>query len=472
MRPRVAFALALLALALTAAACATRVVPVPVVVTPKFPDFLRPECPALASTDAALLHDRAWRFLQAGDLRNAERELGLALKVAPRSFRGLSGGVLLAQSDAKGALARFDRALQGQANYPSALVGKGLALAALDREPEALAAFEAALTADATLIDVSRRVEVLKFRVVERGLAAAREAAREGRLDEAAAAYESAIASSPDSAFLYRELAGVERRKGAEDRALEHLRKAVSSIRPCRIARANRRAPKREVMPSGALAAYRDSLAIDRSAVEAAGQSPSPGARREDAREYRASETAPQGTRGDLAALIGVRLGRLVQGMRVRDQSVITDVRGNWAEVWIVATARAGVLEPFENHTFQPRTVIRRIDLAQAVSPLIAGAAQAARLKQWQSETVRTSDLSSSHLAYPAVSLAVAAGVMTLGPDDASSRLPSSAAQRPSTRSSESTRWRGRRAVMRRAFTPANQLTRFACSSFRHGSSS
>ena len=57
---------------------------------------------------------------------------------------------------------------------------------------------------------------------------AARQAFEAGRLDEAAAAYQRAIAASPDSGLLYRELAGVERKKGDADRALEHLRKAVA----------------------------------------------------------------------------------------------------------------------------------------------------------------------------------------------------------------------------------------------------
>src|SRR5207245_8913342 len=53
-------------------------------------------------------------------------------------------------------------------------------------------------------------------------------AGRGGRLDEAVAGYTRAIAASPDSAFLYRELAAVERQKGDGTRALEHFRKAVA----------------------------------------------------------------------------------------------------------------------------------------------------------------------------------------------------------------------------------------------------
>ena len=34
---------------------------------------------------------------------------------------------------------------------------------------------------------------------------------------------------------------------------------------------------------------------------------------------------------------------------------VITDARNHWASEWIMAAAGAGVMEPYENHTFQPR---------------------------------------------------------------------------------------------------------------------
>ena len=84
--------------------------------------------------------------------------------------------------------------------------------------------------------------------------------------------------------------------------------------------------------------------------------------------EYRAIEQAPQITRGDLAALIGVRLAPLLQASRRRDAVLITDVRTHWAAIWIMSVARAGVMEPFSNHAFQPRTAVRRVDLAQAAS--------------------------------------------------------------------------------------------------------
>ena len=97
----------------------------------------------------------------------------------------------------------------------------------LDRDAEALASFEAALAKDPSLTDLRSRVDVLKFRAMQDLLARAKAAADARRWDEAAAIYRQAIAASPDSAFLYRDLAAVEQQAGQTANALEHYRKAV-----------------------------------------------------------------------------------------------------------------------------------------------------------------------------------------------------------------------------------------------------
>ncbi len=77
-------ALSIVCLSLLAAGCAAKLVPLPTVSTPRFPDFVAPLVPPeFAGTPAAGTHARGWTFLQAGDLRNAEREFNLALKTTP-----------------------------------------------------------------------------------------------------------------------------------------------------------------------------------------------------------------------------------------------------------------------------------------------------------------------------------------------------------------------------------------------------
>jgi S-layer homology domain len=117
-----------------------------------------------------------------------------------------------------------------------------------------------------------------------------------------------------------------------------------------------------------------------------------------------------------------VRLASLLQNNdRRRDAVLITDIRGNWASNWIMSVARAGVMEPFANHAFQPRAVVRRTDLATAVSRLLGRVATVhpEQSKTWEGARIRFTDLSPSHLAYPAASAAVAAGVLKTAPDNA-----------------------------------------------------
>jgi tetratricopeptide (TPR) repeat protein len=414
----------LLGLIALAAACAPRVVPVVTVTAPRFPDFILPDVPPeLASTPAAQSHDRAWRDLQAGDLRSAERELGLALWTTPAFYpaEAASGYVALARKEPNEALGHFDRALAMRGDYVSALVGRGEALLALEREPEAIAAFEAAVGANPGLADVRRRVEVLRFRGLERDLAAARRAAQAGRADEAVRLYRSAISASPESPFLYRELGMVEVRSGDEDAALEHFRQAIA-LDPADSASLAQMAGLLEARgdAEGALQAYDEALAVEADEAVSARRD-ALRARMELARlpdEYRAIESADQITRADLAALIAVRLGPALQSGPLRDGVVLTDVRGSWAEPWIMMVARAGVMDPFDNHTFQPRAAVARADLALAVTRLLGQLASDAQIRNWQNARLQFSDIPPPHLAYPAASVAVASGVLLRTPDD------------------------------------------------------
>ena len=107
----------------------------------------------------------------------------------------------------------------------------------------------------------------------------------------------------------------------------------------------------------------------------------------------------------------GARVSVLAFGCGSRFVGYKTD------EEAIAALNRALV---FANHAFQPRTVVRRTDLAQAVARILAriAAKNPGRTKVWESARLTFSDLSPSHLAYPAASIAVAAGVMKTSGDN------------------------------------------------------
>jgi tetratricopeptide (TPR) repeat protein len=407
-------------LLVVSAACATRTVVPPLPVTPRYGDFLYPTVPPeLRRIPGAERVDLGWRYLQNDDLPNAEREFALALKRSPALYPAQVGlaYVALAQQDSNRAVNSFDMALRVSPQYVPALVGRGQTLLALGRDNEALAAFEAALAVDGSMVDLTRRVEVLRFRDLQEAIASARAAAAAGRRPEARAGYESALKVTPDSAFLHRELGILEREDGNLQVAVDHFRRAAS-LDPgdgASLIQIGEILEQRQDY-AGAEAAYRKAAEIESNPALSA-RIAVVAERGRDAKlpvEFRAIPAAAEMTRGDLAALIGVRLEPFLRAVPPR-QVVLTDIGGHWAASWVTQAAQTGVIEPFENHTFQPSARIRRGDLAAAVSRVVSLlAAQRPELRARIAQRPRFTDLGTGHLSYPAASVAVASGVMPM----------------------------------------------------------
>jgi tetratricopeptide (TPR) repeat protein len=406
-------------LLVVSAACATRTVPaLPTVLS--YPEFMYPVVPPpLAASPAAAGVDHGWRYLQNDDLASAEREFTAAAMRMPGLYPAQAGAayVALARRDYARAAAGFEGVLRNDSAYVPALVGRGQALLALKRDEEALQAFEAALAADASLVDVRRRVDVLRFRVLQQVIETARAAGAAGRMDEARTAYDRALQASPESAFLHRELGLLERRQGNQDAALTRFRRA-SELDPADAVSFTHIGEILEARQDfeGAAMAYRRAADLEPSAQLSA-RIAAVNERGRDARlpeQFRAIAAAPRVTRGQLAALIGVRLEDLLRGAPVTEV-VITDGRGHWAAAWIAQVTRAGVIEPFANHTFQPDTPITRADLAAAVSRIMTLlAVTRPDVRPALSSRQEIADMPPGHLSYGAASAAVASGVMSL----------------------------------------------------------
>ena len=419
---------ALLLVLLAAGACAKKPATLPAATTtPRYTDFIYPAGPpSIGTPEVWDQHRTSWATLQAGDARAADRGFGALLKQSPGFYPASAGQgyAALARKDTQEALAHFEKALDANPTYAPALAGRGEALLAAGRVDTALDAFQAALSADPSLTTLRSRVDVLKFRNVQQHIELARKAADGGRSEDARREYLAAIAASPQSAFLYRELATVERRAGDTASALIHAEQAVgldaADARALTLIAeihetagnwgkaADSYTALHAVEPSEAVSAKIDAMR-EKAAFEALPE------------EYRSIPSSQTLTRAQLAALLGVRLETLLRASRSPSTAVMTDVRGNWAAPWILAVSRARVMEPFPNHTFQPAATVRRVDLAQAVSRVLSLiAVEKPRLAaRWRDPRPRFSDVSPGHLQYPAAARAVSSGVMAPAEGDA-----------------------------------------------------
>jgi tetratricopeptide (TPR) repeat protein len=383
-----------------------------------YPEYVFPSDSGDSAAVAARV-ERGWQYLQGNNLKAAAREVRDAVSGAPQSVaaRTAQGYVALANRQHETALRAFDASLGRRAGFVPALVGRAHALLALDRDGDALPAFERALAADGSLADVRRQVEVLRFRRVQTAIDAARAAKAAKRMDEARLRYTQAIEASPDSAFLYRERAALEREQGRDDVALADLRRAAT-LEPSDV----------ETLTAlgSVLAArgeFRDAVRVYR---QAQALDPSDALRAEIARlalrardaglpdEFRSIGSRPQVSRGELASLLGVRFESVLTTVPPV-QLVMTDLRNDWTRPLIATVAGAGVMEPYANHTFQPTAPALRADLAAAVWRLLALAAPTRpAVRGYLAERPRIADVAQRHPLYPAAAASVAAGVVPL----------------------------------------------------------
>jgi tetratricopeptide (TPR) repeat protein len=413
---------ALLLVVVAAAGCTKTpaATPPPANIAPRYPEFAVPVVPVAlkAPQDLRDRHDLAWRRLQAGDLRGATRDFNALLKQSQTFYPAEAGlgYALLADKEYTQAATRFGAALSRDDRYLPAWQGLADAQLGAGNATEAVAALERIVALDPKRESARARLELLKFRQVQALFETGRKDRLAGRLDDAQASLERALALSPSSALILRELALLETTRGALDAAEKHARQAVqvdSADVETHLALGTVLEAKGQY--GDAAAAYGRAAALD----------PAHRARSEAMRdkaemaavpsEFRAVPTAPTVTRAEVAALIGTRLERLITKAPKRVFAVATDVRTHWAAPWILPVTQAGVMEISPNHTFQPAALVRRDHLAQIVGELLALAATSrpAEFEKWKAARPKFADIGVSHAFYRAAALAVSAGAMT-----------------------------------------------------------
>ena len=122
--------------------------------------------------------------------------------------------------------------------------------------------------------------------------------------------------------------------------------------------------------------------------------------------------------REDLAALIGVRFGDLLDSPGRRTE-ILVDISMSWAQRYIVKVASLDIMSIFDNHTFQPRRIINRAELADTAVRLI-GVLQSRGAKfvpVVETRRIQIADVSADNYYHQAIIRALSFQVLTLTPE-------------------------------------------------------
>jgi hypothetical protein len=123
-------------------------------------------------------------------------------------------------------------------------------------------------------------------------------------------------------------------------------------------------------------------------------------------------------TKEDLAALIGVKL-RDFLGETTPKPPVIVDITTSWASRFILKTTALEIIDVYSNHTFQPKKIMTRAEIAETLVRLINILRKNGHkiVEQLPIDRIQIMDVPQDHFSFQAIAQVLSCQLMTLAPD-------------------------------------------------------
>ena len=408
----------LAAAVLIAAACAT--------MGPPANPTIHLENPPAAITAGLTLDDRiavdkVWTLLRYENADKAEKTILKLGENHPFFWTGL-GYVALLRNDLAAAEADFLGSLTTSPDPVTTHLGLGQVYRRLGRREDALMSYLEVLKRDPENAFAAKEAEALKTSVVNDLIDRAETAARSGKTAAAKEAYLKALEYAPRLQAAHLALARLFAREKNYASALFHLGVASENDPGDRnVLREYADTLYQMGQYSRSLDAYERLKALDPGDKTTAERLDALRARLgvvELPDEYREIPDRTAVTKEDVAALIGARFSDIWLETAARPP-VLIDISTSWARTFIVKVASFGIMEIYSNHTFQPKKIMNRAELAETVDHLAAFLNKKGRLivAQIPPERIRLADVPDDHPYASSIIRAVSYQIMDLFPD-------------------------------------------------------
>ena len=382
--------------------------------------------PGLSEAAARELGE-SWALIVAGRLGEADLQLTPLRAMAPEDpgVASATGFLALRSGNTSGAGELFQQALAASPGDRLAVLGRVLLV--LDTEdPELLfTRLQRLSELDPDASVVSERLPGLALEVAENRLAHARELARsDAQGPPVVEAYRAALEAMPDSADLFLEAAEAAAATGDGQSAREWF-EAVA---------ANPSASKRQALVAGLTAAellvderrFTESMTrLDqilgdpavRGFTDLLDRAADLERRLEVARlseRYARIREAERVTREQLAALLAAEIGEPEgDGSRSAEPVIAIDLERTWAASLIQTAVGAGYLRLYPDHTFKPRGLVTRAELAESLAAAFGRFDPEARRRALDdSSRLELNDVSAGHRYREAATIATKLGLL------------------------------------------------------------
>jgi tetratricopeptide (TPR) repeat protein len=323
--------------------------------------------------DERIAADEAWADLKKGRVESARKQLLRLGEENPVSAVGL-GYVSLYLSELDAAEAHFKDSLRRFPDQTLANVGLAQVYEAEGRKDLAFLQYREILKQAPEHRWAGPRHDKLRDALVEQFFAEAKTAASAGNREEEKQGLLKVLFYAPESAEANVMLARIYRDEKNTSQALLHYR-AVVAAQPDNKAALRELAdvlfetgefgPSLDYYQKLAELEPRDNTVTDRieelKAKLGVFEVPS---------QFGLIPAQEAITREDLAALIAVKFKDFLN-VPERQAQILVDISTSWAQPFIIKIASLGVMSVFDNHTFRPRRIINRAELAETLIRLI-----------------------------------------------------------------------------------------------------
>jgi Tfp pilus assembly protein PilF len=373
------------------------------------------------SLDERILTEEVWENLRQGRGDKAQKLISKLGTESPFYYAGMGYASLLLNriSDSEN---YFKHALQNYPDMTMAHIGLAQVYQKAGKDDLAFIEFREILKREENNTWAQQSYEILKERKTQESLDEAKTYLAHQDMEKSKEAFLKALYYSPQSTAAHLSLAEIFKKENNLKNALVHL-KAASTIEPDNKSILNVYAEtlyQAEDYPRS-LEVYERLLDLEpendniQTRVKALKnrlgifELPS---------QYDAIPASEAITKEEVAALIEVKFKDTLDEPKTQPP-IIIDISTSWASKYILRAASLGLLDVYANHTFQPKKIFTRAEMADVLNKLINYLKRKnyVFISQIPPEKIQISDVSPDNYYYQPILRIISYGIMNLSAD-------------------------------------------------------
>jgi len=397
--------------------CATYQPPPPSLYIGDLPESIVTEL----SLDERILTEEAWNNLRQGRVKKAEKIIQKLGRESPFFFVGLGYASLLLNQlyEAEGA---FKQALRDHPEMTVAHIGLAQIYQKAARDEEAFVELREILKREADNSWARQSYETLRVRKTEEAMSQAKVYLSQKDTNNGKRAYLEALFYSPQSTEAHLALAQIFKNENNLENALFHL-KAANNNEP-----RNNQILRLYGQTLFEAEDYPRSLEIYERVLEL-----EPGDNEIKSRverlknrlgifelpsQYDAIPASEAITKEEVAALLAVKFKDTIGDPKIKPR-IIIDIATSWAAKYIMKITSHGLLDVYSNHTFQPKKIVTRAEMAEILFRLtnFLKTKNYTFFSQIPPEKIQISDVSPDNYYYQPILRIVSYDIMGLSTD-------------------------------------------------------